>query len=69
MAMQQRNGGLVSRWLVRSYAGLLPFADTAGRPFSYVLTDEALSMLHRIDQQAAGRIQMPEVVTNYGRPW
>lgn len=43
---------------------MLPFADTTGRPFSYVLTDEALSMLHRIDQQAAGRIQMPEVVTN-----
>ena len=43
---------------------MLPFADTAGRPFSYVLTDEALSMLHQIDQQAAGRIQMPEVVTN-----
>ncbi len=43
---------------------LLPFADTAGRPFSYVLTDEALSMLHRIDQQMSGRIQMPEVVTN-----
>lgn len=43
---------------------ILPFADTAGRPFSYVLTDEALSMLHRVDQQAAGRIQMPEVVTN-----
>ena len=43
---------------------MLPFADTAGRPFSYVLTDEALSMLHQIDQQAAARIQMPEVVTN-----
>ncbi len=43
---------------------MLPFVDTAGRPFSYVLTDEALSMLHRIDQQVAGRIQMPEVVTN-----
>ena len=43
---------------------MLPFADTSGRLFSYVLTDEALSILHRIDQQAAGRIQMPEVVTN-----
>lgn len=43
---------------------VLPFVDTAGRSFGYVLTDEALSMLHRIDQQAAGRIQMPEVVTN-----
>ena len=43
---------------------MLPFADTSGQPFSYVLTDEALSMLHRIDQQAAGRIQMPKVVTS-----
>lgn len=43
---------------------MLPFADTLGQPFSYVLTDEALSMLHQIDQQAAGRIQMPEVVTS-----
>ena len=43
---------------------VLPFADTTGRPFSYVLTDEALSMLHRIDQQAAGRIPMPGVVTD-----
>ena len=43
---------------------ILPFTDTDGRQFSYVLTDEALSILHRIDQQAAGQIQMPEVVTN-----
>ena len=42
----------------------LPFADTSGQLFSYVLTDEVLSMLHRIDQQAAGRIRMPEVVTS-----
>ena len=40
----------------------LPFADTEGRAFSYILTDEALSLLLRIDQQAAGRIGLPEDV-------
>ncbi len=43
---------------------VLPFTDTDGQPFSYVLTDEALSMLQLIDQQAAGRPKMPEVVAN-----
>ena len=42
----------------------LPLTDTDGRPFSYVLTDEALSLLHRIDQQTAGRIGLPEDVVN-----
>lgn len=42
----------------------LPFHDTSGRPFSYVLTDEALSMLHRIDRFASGRIEVPEAITN-----
>ncbi len=43
---------------------LLPFTDTCGQAFSYVLTDEALSMLQQIDQQAAGRVRMPEMVAN-----
>ena len=47
-----------------STARPLPLTDTEGRQMSYVLTDEALSILHQIDQQAAGQIQMPEVVTN-----
>jgi len=42
----------------------LPFVDTNGVPFSYVLTDETLSMLHRVDRLAAGRIDMPEAITN-----
>lgn len=42
----------------------LPFIDTSGRPFTYVLTDEALSMLHRIDRFASGRIEAPEAITN-----
>lgn len=42
----------------------LPVTDTEGGLFRYVLTDEALSMLHRIDQRLAGRIEAPEAVTN-----
>ena len=40
----------------------LPLEDTEGRSFTYVLTDEALSLLHRIDQQTAGRIGLQEDV-------
>ena len=43
---------------------MLPFADTAGQPFSYVLTDEAFSLLHQIEQQAAGRIGLSEDVVS-----
>ncbi len=42
----------------------LPFEDTDGQPFTYVLTDEALDMLHRIDRFASGRIDVPEAITN-----
>ncbi len=42
----------------------LPLIDSDGNPFSYVLTDEALSLLQRIDQQAAGRIGSPEGALN-----
>jgi Fic family protein len=42
----------------------LPFEDVNGAPFSYVLTDQALSLLHRIDRQASGRITVPEAITN-----
>lgn len=42
----------------------LPLTAADGQPFSYVLTDEALSLLQRIDQQAAGRIGLPEDVIN-----
>lgn len=42
----------------------LPFADTSGVPFSYVLTDEALSLIQQIDQQAAGRVGLAEDVVS-----
>lgn len=42
----------------------LPLSDDTGESFSYILTDEALSMLHRVDRFASGRIQAPEAITN-----
>ena len=35
-----------------------------GEKFSYALTDEALSMLHRIDRLASGTVETPEAITN-----
>jgi Fic family protein len=37
----------------------LPLKDVAGRAFSYTLPDPVLSMLHRIDGRASGRIGFP----------
>ncbi|MCK4658509.1 MAG: Fic family protein [Phycisphaerae bacterium] len=42
----------------------MPLKDTEGRNFAYVLTDPIPQRLHFIDQHAAGRIQMPEPITN-----
>jgi Fic family protein len=39
-------------------------APVGGQPFGYVLTDEALSMLHRIDVYASGKLEMPEAIVN-----
>lgn len=40
----------------------LPLKDHAGEPFVYGTPDEALALLHLIDQHASGQILMPEVV-------
>lgn len=42
----------------------LPLCDPHGQPLSFGLPDPALEMLMRIDQQASGRIQAPDAVTN-----
>ena len=42
---------------------VLPLSDANGNPFVFAMTDEALELLHHIDQHAAGEIAMPEVVT------
>lgn len=47
---------------------LLPFAEESDRPFSFTLTDEALSLLHEIDQLASGRVKAPtEIVSETTR--
>jgi hypothetical protein len=38
--------------------------DTKGDTFQYLITDPIPEMLHKIDQSAAGRIQMAEQITN-----
>lgn len=42
----------------------LPVPDKSGRPFTYVLTGEALAMLHRVDRQASGRVDVPEPIVS-----
>jgi len=41
----------------------LPLIDSAGDALSYAMPDQALELLHFIDQHASGEIAMPEVVT------
>lgn len=46
----------------------LPFTDTDGQEFSVTLPDEASSLLHEIDQLAAGRVVAPtEIVSDSTR--
>ncbi|MGA3058512.1 MAG: Fic family protein [Candidatus Limnocylindrales bacterium] len=54
-------------WLGIKYARVnlaraFPLQDPAGKPFDYCLTDEALSILHWIDQHGAGEILVSEEV-------
>lgn len=56
-------------WLGVKFARLqgrraLPLSDAAGNFFTYILTDDALSLLQQIDQQAAGRIGLREDVVS-----
>lgn len=55
---------LTTVWARMSSRRSLPFKDTAGQQFTYVLTDEALNMMHRIDRSASGQIETPEAITN-----
>jgi Fic family protein len=40
----------------------LPLLDPGGRPFVYTLPDPVLAMLHRIDNRASGRVELPGTV-------
>lgn len=44
-------------------ARFLPLTSASGTPFTYTLPDEALELLHWIDQYGAGAILMTEAVT------
>lgn len=45
-------------------ARLLPFAGTDGEPFRFTNIDRIQEMVHRIDQQASGRLQTEEIVSH-----
>lgn len=47
-----------------SLAREIPLKDARGKPFSYVICDNILEMLHHIDSKAKGSIELPEEVTN-----
>lgn len=42
----------------------LGLGDAAGKPFRYAMTDSLLRALHHLDQQASGRLEMPQQVTD-----
>ena len=45
-------------------ARTLPFAGTDGEPFRFTNIDPIQEMVHRIDQQASGRLQTDEIVSS-----
>ena len=47
-------------------ARMLPFTGTDGEPFRFTNIDRIQEMVHRIDQQASGRIQTDEIVASLG---
>ena len=49
-----------------SQARALPFPGTDGSPFRFTNIDRVQEMVHRIDQQASGRIQTDEIVATVG---
>lgn len=42
----------------------VPLSDTDGEPFAFCIPDQAQEMLLFIDQNASGRIEMPDQITN-----
>ncbi len=56
-------------WLGLKYrraaaARTLPIKDVNGAPFQYGMVDPIVELLHFVDQNAAGRIEMPDPVLN-----
>jgi len=51
--------------LVRSqHTHPLPLNDSRGRPFSFAMTGTAQRLVHEIDRDASGRIEVPEDIAN-----
>jgi Fic family protein len=48
----------------RQLRRLLPLTTAEGKPFTFAMVDPIQEMLHRIDQQAAGRIAIADEITN-----
>ena len=69
---QPPEGLTLNEWWVSTAASrannarTLPFAGTDGNPFRFTNIDRIQEMVHRIDQQASGRIQTDDVVANVG---
>lgn len=52
------------KWTRGRMARPLPFNDVDGHRFTYVLTDEMLSMLHRVDRFMSGQLEMPTQIAD-----
>ena len=69
---QPPDGHTLNEWWVGTAASRannarpLPFTGTDGNPFRFTNIDRIQQMVHRIDQQASGRIQTDEIVANVG---
>ena len=69
---QPPDGLTLNEWWVGTAASraknarMLPFTGTNGNPFRFTNIDRIQQMVHRIDQQASGRIQTDEIVANVG---
>lgn len=42
----------------------IPLRDPAGQPFVFAMTDTVQRLIHAVDRDASGRIELPEDVTN-----
>lgn len=51
------------KWARRPLVRPLPLAGPGGDAFTYSMPDQALRLLHYVDQHCSGEIAMPEVVT------
>ena len=50
--------------LARRPVSLLPLADVSGEPFGFLMAEPVQKLVHEIDRDAAGRIEMAEQVAN-----